>query len=567
MLKRLKDVTKIFEILTIDYYRRTKTISITTTTTTTDESRKTRKEGENNKMLVACTKRACRAGLVAVLVTALCVLTLLDSPPRLPDPPADPPPTPGGEPPGTRSIVAYSWARRLALDYRVSKECDGANGRNETTLEMALERTLDAFELTAIRWLETIPRRLFLYSGHLDLRVAGYPSLRVIAVKHGPLPTSSLFCTVWYEEEQGRIRSYSMEAVVSPIWLEEWGEETDSYTGILVSCQLPSLEGSTAYPLRVYVGATSCYENPSHSLAIFRENVTDNNDDDDYENDSSINSKRFTLCIKGLDFDEDISEKLVAFVELHRILGAGLFYFYVFDVHENVLKVLRLYERSNVVRWFDLTLPGDLPNDKKNRREFFDQDIWTKRRMELIPYNHCFYENLHRSEFVVPIDVDEAIVPIKRKSWHGLISDERRKLGESFEEFASYSVRNVYFFPELQNKSKSLSFVDNPDYLDTIRTSNVSPEGDSVKSFVSTRRALTVHNHYALSTLNPSTRRAHHVDPNDALKHHHRACDSRHLDCDLLMDDVQIDVSALRYANELKARMKVTLNDLNGHLD
>ncbi|XP_046833692.1 uncharacterized protein LOC124430745 isoform X1 [Vespa crabro] len=542
MRKRSIDETKIFEILTIDYR--------------TDESRKIRKEGENKKMLVACTKRACRAGLVAVLVTALCVLTLLDSPPRLPDPPADPPPTPEGEPPGTRSIVAYSWARRLALDYRPSKECDGANGTNGMTSEMALETTSDAFELTAIRWLETIPRRLFLYSGHLDLRVAGYPSLRVIAVKHGPLPTSSLFCTVWYEEEQGRIRSYSMEALVSPIWLEEWGGETDSYTGILVSCQLPSLEGYTAYPSRVYVGATSCYENPSHSLAIFRDNETHN----DY---SSNNSKRFTLCIKGLDFDEDISEKLVAFVELHRILGAGLFYFYVFDVHENVLKVLRLYERSNVVRWFDLTLPGDLPKDKNDRREFFNNDIWTKRRMELIPYNHCFYENLLRSEFVVPIDVDEAIVPVKRKSWHGLIFDERRKLGETFEEFASYSVRNAYFFRELQNKSKSDSFVENPDYLDTVRTSNISPEGDSVKSFISTRRALTVHNHYALTTLNPTTRRAHHLNPNDALKHHHRACDSRYLDCDLLMEDVRIDVSALRYANELKARMKVTLNDLN----
>ncbi|XP_043678744.1 uncharacterized protein LOC122634158 [Vespula pensylvanica] len=542
MWKRSIDGTKILQILTIDYR--------------TDQSRKIRKEGQNKKMLVACTKRACRAGLVAVLVTALCVLTLLDSPPRLPDPPADPPPTPGGEPPGTRSIVAYSWARRLALDYRPSKECDGANGTNGTTSEMALETTSDAFELTAIRWLETIPRRLFLYSGHLDLRVAGYPSLRVIAVKHGPLPTSSLFCTVWYEEERGRVRSYSMEALVSPIWLEEWGGETDSYTGILVSCQLPSLEGYTAYPSRVYVGATSCYENPSHSLAIFRDNETQK----DY---SSSNSKRFTLCIKGLDFDEDISEKLVAFVELHRILGAGLFYFYVFDVHENVLKVLRLYERSNVVRWFDLTLPGDLPNDKNDRREFFNNDIWTKRRMELIPYNHCFYENLRRTEFVIPIDVDEAIVPVKRKSWHGLIFDERRKLGETFEEFASYSVRNAYFFPELQNKSKPDSFLGNPDYLDTVRTSSISPEGDSVKSFISTRRALTVHNHYALTTLNPTTRRAHHLDPNDALKHHHRACDSRYLDCDLLMEDVRIDVSALRYANELKARMKVTLNDLN----
>ncbi|XP_014479778.1 PREDICTED: uncharacterized protein LOC106747050 [Dinoponera quadriceps] len=490
------------------------------------------------------TRRLCRVGLAALLVTALCVLTLLDSPPRLPDPPTDLPPTPGGEPPGTRSIVAYSWARRLALDYRPTKQCDG-NG----TREMAL----NAHKPPGTKWLETIPGQLFLYSAHLDLRVAGYPSIRVIGVKRGTLPPSALFCTIWYRE-----RSVSVEALVSTIWLDEWGGTADSYTGALVNCQLP-LDGSIrSQPSRVYVGPTACYANASHSLTTRSEFG---------EEQPSGRKRRFTLCIKGLDFDEDISRRLIAFVELHRILGAKLFHFYVFNVHENVLKVLRLYERSNVVRWYALDLPGDLPNEKTARRRFFREDIWTKRRMELIPYNHCFYENLHRSEFVVPIDIDEAIVPTRRKTWHELLLDERAKLGRSFKDFASYSVRNAYFFPELQNKTDQLERSSgrsaDPDYLDTMRTASISPEGDSVKSFVSTRRALTVHNHYALTTLNPSTRRAHHLDSNDVLKHHHRACDSRHLDCDLLMEDVRIDESALRYADELKTRMKIALADLD----
>ncbi|XP_076391366.1 uncharacterized protein LOC100879465 [Megachile rotundata] len=500
-------------------------------------------------MSVAGTRRLCRVGLVAVLVTALCVLTLLDSPPQLPDPPADPPPTPGGEPPGTRSIVAYSWARRLALDYRPSKECDG-NGTYGTTL--------NTFKLADAKWLETIPGQLFLYSAHLDLRVAGYPSLRVIGVKRGPLPTSNLFCTVWYEEED-RGRAISVEALVSTIWLDEWGETLDSYAGILVGCQLP-VDGALE-PSKVYVGPEPCQQNASHSLAI---NGRERNEVDERR-------RQFTVCIKGLDFDEDISSKLVAFVELHRILGAQLFYFYVFSVHENVLEVLRLYEQSNVIRWFNLTLPGDLPNEKHARRRFLAENIWIKRRMELIPYNHCFYDNLHRSEFVLPIDIDETIVPARRRNWYELLLDERIKLGRSFKDFASYAVRNAYFFPELQAKNQSdhptpdtdsPNSLDDLDYLDTLRTACISPEGDSVKSFVSTRRALTVHNHYALATLNPSTRRAHHFDPEDVLKHHHRACDDRHLDCELLMEDVTVDESALRYADELKERMRLFFGDL-----
>ncbi|XP_043588777.1 uncharacterized protein LOC122570476 [Bombus pyrosoma] len=499
-------------------------------------------------MSVAGTRRLCRVGLVAVLVTALCVLTLLDSPPQLPDPPADPPPTPGGEPPGTRSIVAYSWARRLALDYRPSKECDG-NGTYGTTL--------NTFKLTDEKWLETIPGQLFLYSAHLDLRVAGYPSLRVIGVKRGPLPTSGLFCTVWYKEEE-RGRAVSVEALVSTIWLDEWGETVDSYAGILVGCQLPP--DAAIEPSKVYVGLEPCHQNASHSLTI-------NGED---RNEAEERRRQFTLCIKGLDFDEDISRKIVAFIEFHRILGAEHFYFYVFNVHENVLKVLRLYERSNVIRWFNLTLPGNLPNEKIARRRFLSEDIWIKRRMELIPYNHCFYDNLHRSEFVLPIDIDEAIVPARRKNWYELLLDERIKLGRNFKDFASYAVRNVYFFPELQTRNQtdrasfevnSTNILPDLDYLDTIRTACISPEGDSVKSFVSTRRALTVHNHYALTTLNPSTRRAHHFNPEDVLKHHHRACDDRHLDCEVMMGDVRVDESALRYADELNRRMRTFFSD------
>lgn len=377
--------------------------------------------------------------------------------------------------------------------------------------------------------------------------------------------------------------------------MDEWGGTAapESYTGILIDCQLP-LDGATRHPSRVHVGKRPCYENTSHSL-MTRSEFSGGGGDDDDESSSPLGRtagrrrrrRQFTLCIKGLDFDEDISHKLVAFVELHRILGAQLFHFYVFNVHANVLKVLRLYERSNVVRWFALDLPGDLPNEKAARRRYFNEDIWTKRRMELIPYNHCFYENLHRTEFVVPIDIDEAIVPTRRNTWHELLMDERTKLGKSFKDFASYSVRNAYFFPELQNKSRTItdrppaggdeehppprrvpaSAAEHPYYyLDTMRTASISPEGDSVKSFVSTRRALTVHNHYALATLNPSTRRAHHLDSNDVLKHHHRACDSRHLDCDLLMEDVKIDESALRYARELETRMRIALADLDGLL-
>ena len=127
------------------------------------------------------------------------------------------------EPPGTRSIVAYSWARRLALDYRPSRECNDDSGSTDSpivvdgtpvesrTSFVASSRASNVAAFTTHKrrnvtvktkkWLETIPRRLFLYSAHLDIRVTGYPSVRVIGVKREPAPSllssGTLFCTIW----------------------------------------------------------------------------------------------------------------------------------------------------------------------------------------------------------------------------------------------------------------------------------------------------------------------------------------------------------------------------------
>lgn len=53
-------------------------------------------EDKDNSMLAVVMKRLCRVGLAAVLVTALCVLTLVDMPLQLlPESQTDSPPTPG----------------------------------------------------------------------------------------------------------------------------------------------------------------------------------------------------------------------------------------------------------------------------------------------------------------------------------------------------------------------------------------------------------------------------------------------------------------------------------------
>ena len=122
--------------------------------------------------------------------------------------------------------------------------------------------------------------------------------------------------------------------------------------------------------------------------------------------------KKFAVCVKGLNFPgQDISERLVEWVELLLVLGADMIFFYKFDVHSNVEKVSRLlfvsslthlfhvlnfYSSKNLVSLTPISLPGSYPNTPMLREKFLSENILAKRQNELIPYNDCLYRNLYR---------------------------------------------------------------------------------------------------------------------------------------------------------------------------
>ena len=54
----------------------------------------------------------------------------------------------------------------------------------------------------------------------------------------------------------------------------------------------------------------------------------------------SQRKEEFAVCSKGLDFPvEDISMKLVEWIEISRALGAAKIFLYQLDVHPNIAKV------------------------------------------------------------------------------------------------------------------------------------------------------------------------------------------------------------------------------------
>ena len=107
--------------------------------------------------------------------------------------------------------------------------------------------------------------------------------------------------------------------------------------------------------------------------------------------------KKFAVCVKGLAFPEDdLSVRLVEWIELLTTLGADKVFIYDLEVHPNVTKVLDHYSQEGKVEVTPLSLPGHQPNLPVLQYLYLQNKINDKRQNELIPYNDCFYRNMYR---------------------------------------------------------------------------------------------------------------------------------------------------------------------------
>jgi hypothetical protein len=164
--------------------------------------------------------------------------------------------------------------------------------------------------------------------------------------------------------------------------------------------------------------------------------------------------KGFAVCVKGLDFlHEDLSVRLVEWIELLGLLGANKIFFYELAVHPNITKVLRHYEATGQVDVTPLTLPGGQPNDPRIRHIYLGKKVNHKRQNEVIPYNDCLYRNLYQYEYIALLDIDEVIMPMKgTTSWKELMLAVDKKARQSRNDSrASYNFRNIYFMDDMMH--------------------------------------------------------------------------------------------------------------------
>ncbi|KPJ08482.1 hypothetical protein RR48_12235 [Papilio machaon] len=364
------------------------------------------------------------------------------------------------------------------------------------------------------------------------------------------------------------------------MWWHEWdATSSEVETPLLLSCPLTDDLNS----LSVVSIVTEPCDDPSNAFVL---NPTD----------GLINYKRsFTICVKDMKFSNNIAQNLVEWIEANKILGVDLIDAYIDEINKETEEVLLHYKDQGYVRLFNVPI-----------KHTTNRTLWQRRRDHIITYNDCLYRNLAESEYILPLDVDEILLPKIAFNLPELLV-RLRTYGWNPKKYSSILVQNVFFFDFMQgvhkykfteNNSKiSKIYVKRDDvrikraldlnidkievevdnslrtYKTTdlnnlesnkhkcdkeipipklsrhiVRSALVSPVGYYSKSLMLTRRVLTAFNHYPLANLGVAGFAGWSAPFSEVqLNHYKESCNTTMVsECERYVVRARIDRTALR---------------------
>ncbi|EFX71699.1 hypothetical protein DAPPUDRAFT_308784 [Daphnia pulex] len=397
----------------------------------------------------------------------------------------------------------------------------------------------------------------FLYGAYHDNRTAVQkPTIRILGMINRIEPKVKTHCLLWYDAARDPLLTPVVE--YKYIWNKIWGNYKHGILQpYLMACYLPNPADLIAkkfkidqIPVSVSLTEKGC-EPPTNNLLI--------------NNKVPAEKKRFAVCVKGLDFLQvDLSVRLVEWIELLGLLGADKIFLYELEVHPNISRVLKYYQKMGRVDLTPISLPGDQPNLPGLRHLYLKSKIINKRQNELIPYNDCLYRNLNSYDYIALLDTDEVIMPREVSTWNELMERVLAK-APAGQPFASYNFRNVYFWDDAEHSRSLVASI--PGHMHMLqhvyRSFNYTKSGQYVKCFHDVQKILLLHNHYPLACSKGKCT-SYAVDPQTAHLQHYRS------DCQLKKTNCQVeykqhlvkDTTIWRYNQDLIPRVNAVLRNL-----
>ncbi|XP_043486161.1 LOW QUALITY PROTEIN: uncharacterized protein LOC122513754 [Polistes fuscatus] len=377
------------------------------------------------------------------------------------------------------------------------------------------------------------------------------PAIRIVGMIDRIEPTVKTYCQMWFDGEKSPVVVEYLE--YKYIWYPKWGNYKQGiYQPYVIACKIPQSHWTKGPPASISMVEKPCDTATNNLRVIYNK---------------PERKKDFAVCVKGLDFlHEDLSVRLVEWIELITLLGADKIFFYELQVHPNITKVLNYYQRLGKVHVTPLTLPGGQPNVPSFQHMYLTKKTNHKRQNELIPYNDCLYKHMYEYEYIALLDVDEVIMPVKDATWQDLM---KRVLPKAFkirnETRASYNVRNVYFLDDLLQPHGH--FKDIPRYMHMLqhvyRSKNFTKPNQYIKCFHNPERVVTLHNHFPLACLGAGCT-SYPIETEDAQLQHYRADCVKSLKktCVEYRENSILDTTIWRYKDQLVERVTRTLQIL-----
>ena len=390
-----------------------------------------------------------------------------------------------------------------------------------------------------------------LYGAYYDNRTLLQlkPIVRVLSMVDRLQLSLKTYCHLWFEGEKQPVIVQVNE--YKYMWVSKWGNYKQGILQpYLISCRIPQ-----GYKHRIPL-SVSLVESPC--------NTATNNLRVTYENPGA--KKDFAVCVKGLDFLDDWSIRMVEWLELLKLLGADKVFMYDLETHPNITKVLKYYQSTGFVDVRPITLPGGQPNIKGLLHMYLKSKVNNKRQNELIPYNDCLYRNMYRYKYLVLLDIDEVIMPVQTGNWKELMQVvEEKSLKIKNISRASYNVRNVYFLDDLLHSHGWFKSIPRFTHMlqHVFRTQNFTKPGQYVKCFHNPERVLTLHNHFPLACIGGGCT-SYPINTTDAQLQHYRSdCVSTlKKTCGQYRNHTVLDTTIWRYKDQLIQGASNVLNKL-----
>lgn len=363
------------------------------------------------------------------------------------------------------------------------------------------------------------------------------PLVRLMTFIHGNFSAPDIYCQFRFE---GLDTPVSAPVINFHLMWKFSGTSASYSYSYLISCLSPEI-AQNVKPHYVSLVENPCDEATNH-LKIINNRPKNNT------------KKQFAVCVKDMNLMEDKTTLLVEWIEINLLLGAERIFFYVNQTHPNAMKMLKYYETQGIVKIEPASSPKGLPDKLTQRRQF-----------QVASLTDCLYKNMYEFEYILPLDIDELMMPVRRedRTWSDLIARVK-----TYEKYKSWETQlsaiaggNTYFLLDNDHQGELQPEIpDNLHFMQHIYRARKYPNAGP-KSFQITEKVLSVHNHLPMACVDPKRCQKLYMETDDAQLQHYRISIGCNICMNFLNDTVK-DVTLWKFKDELLENFDRTLKAL-----